>query len=519
MEPPFDQPLEMTVFDMREFYAQCDFKAGDSLMLKVEDSLKGVLSVRHLPAQGKSVDFAGTHDWVKALRDGFDAMREQEQSNYDCAEQMAWMFYLAESDQESRSVLTDPALSLPDFFRKQEDLTMKTIGQLTAFMLVDESIEDRMMKFMDEEEPEAETELDAIFQMMNLSLDTDDADAYMRDAIACGNINPSAVLERALSGRELIFPNEIIRQEFIDLWEELWDEVLERYNPKKDRFCKTRSVFLGFNDRCLKILRDMDLKGMDPQGILSNPDFMQLTEITGMIHSVFQMTNQMDEDTGSLPLPLDEISEKLGFVIDDLAERLTGEQPQVRQPVADGPVCQLKITLQDSNPPIWRRVLVPAGMELEDLHDVIQAVFGWDNCHLHQFVDGGTFYQAEDDEVYELPGVKVVNYAGISISDLLHKEKDEIVYKYDFGDSWDHTILLEKVLKPKAKQVLPICTKGARACPPEDCGGMNGYYHLLEVLSGPDCKGKRELLEWAGGPIDPEDFDLVAINARFRMPF
>jgi len=207
IQPPFDKPLDMTVFDMLGFYEQCGFKAGDSLMLKVEDWLKGVFSVRHIPAKGKTVDFAGTHAWVKALREGFEKMRIVEKPNYDCTEQIAWMFYYAKAGKGSPSVFTNPPLSIPDFFRKQKDLTMKTLGQVNFFSPVDEPVEQRIMDCMDDEEPEPDTELDALFQMMNLSLHSEDAEAYMRDAIACGKNDPAAVLERVLAGRELYFPN------------------------------------------------------------------------------------------------------------------------------------------------------------------------------------------------------------------------------------------------------------------------------------------------------------------------
>jgi len=167
----------------------------------------------------------------------------------------------------------------------------------------------------------------------------------------------------------------------------------ERYNPAGDRFRKVRSVFLELNDKCLKILRDMDKAGVDPQTIISNPDYLQLSEISSMIHSVFQMTNQIEDETEALPLPLDEVGEKLGEALDELADRLLGEQSNPAQKIADGPVYRLKITLKDSKPPIWHRVLVPSGIGLEQLQDVIQTVFGWHNCHLHQFIDGRTFYQ------------------------------------------------------------------------------------------------------------------------------
>jgi hypothetical protein len=518
LQPPFDKPLDVTVFDLRAFYDQCGFKVGDSLVLKVDDSRKGVLSVRHLPSKGKTVDFVGTRVWADAMRAGFEEMQSIEDPSFDCKEQIAWMYCFAEQDEDSPAVLNDPPLSLPDFFRKQTDLTIKTLGQVCFLWPVDIPVEERMMAFMDDK-PEPETELDAFFQMFNLSLDTDDAEAYMRDAIASGENDPAQVLERVLDGRDLMFPNQIVLEEFVDLWEELWREVQERYNPEKDDFRESRSVFLGFNDQCLKILRAMDQAGVDPVEIMGNQDYMKLGEISGMIHSVLVMSNQIEGEVDTPVLPLNEIKGSLGAVLDDLSQRLLQDQADKEQEISDRPIYQLKITLKGSKPPIWRRVLISSGMPLEKLHDIIQLTFGWYNCHLHQFVVGRTYYQpgGPDEDGFGMMDVEDSN--GLRVCELLRSEKDKISYEYDFGDGWDHQILLEKVLPPKPEKALPVCVKGLRACPPEDCGGIYGYYHLLETINGPDCAEKEELLEWTCGPIDPDAFDLVGINARLKERF
>jgi len=107
----------------------------------------------------------------------------------------------------------------------------------------------------------------------------------------------------------------------------------------------------------------------------------------------------------------------------------------------------------------------------------------------------------------------------VRVGDLLQKEKDKIVYEYDFGDSWEHTVTLEKILDPEEGQVYPVCIKGKRACPPEDCGGIWGYYNLLEILDDPKCDEHQGILDWVGGTIDPEAFDLEVANARVRQRF
>lgn len=184
---------------------------------------------------------------------------------------------------------------------------------------------------------------------------------------------------------------------------------------------------------------------------------------------------------------------------------------QTRQKQDD--VYQLKITLLGSKPAIWRRVLVPAEFTLEELHWVIQAAMPWTNSHLHQFYDRDrTFYS---DSRFELEGVE--DETTTPLSDLLRKPKDRIVYEYDFGDSWEHGIELEKILQREPKQKLPQCIDGKRAAPPDDCGGIWGYAELLEVLKNPQHEEFADHLEWLGGKWDAEKFDPAQFQKQAKL--
>jgi len=183
----------------------------------------------------------------------------------------------------------------------------------------------------------------------------------------------------------------------------------------------------------------------------------------------------------------------------------------------DTPTYQLKVTLKDVRPPIWRRILVPSDMTLARLHDVIQIAMGWTDSHLHMFVAGHTQYGVPDPDDH-LP---VWSDRRTRLFEVLEEPKDRIRYDYDFGDGWEHDVVLEKVLPAEAAAAKPVCTAGKRACPPEDCGGIYGYVELLETLSDPKHPDHDEMLEWAGGFLDPEEFDLDAVNQalasiRFR---
>jgi len=179
------------------------------------------------------------------------------------------------------------------------------------------------------------------------------------------------------------------------------------------------------------------------------------------------------------------------------------------------PIYQLKIMLCDSKPPIWRRVLVPGNITLGQLHHVIQIVMGWDDYHLHQFIVGEIYYS---DPTFELDmyGEGVYNEDSITLMRLVPGEKFKFRYEYDFGDDWLHDILVEKILPPDPEQRLPVCIKGVRACPPEDVGGIWGYYNFLEALENPDHPGHDNYTEWIGGEWDAEAFNLDEVNERLR---
>jgi hypothetical protein len=171
-------------------------------------------------------------------------------------------------------------------------------------------------------------------------------------------------------------------------------------------------------------------------------------------------------------------------------------------------VYQIKISLIGVKPPIWRTVLVSSDMKLDVFHNVIQLAMGWTDSHLHQFIANKVFYGIPDED-FELEMEDETKYR---LSQLLKEEKESLVYEYDFGDSWEHKILLEKILPFDTKTTMPVCIKGKRACPPEDCGGIWGYEELLETISNPKHTDHDDMLEWLGGEFDPEEFDLEAIN-------
>jgi hypothetical protein len=180
-------------------------------------------------------------------------------------------------------------------------------------------------------------------------------------------------------------------------------------------------------------------------------------------------------------------------------------------------IYQIKITLLDTKPPIWRRLLISSETTLDRLHHIIQAAMGWYDSHLHMFDIHGQQYSApspyDPGHLAEL-GMKSTNR--VKLSKLITDEGDRFIYEYDFGDSWAHQIVVEKILPSVPELKLPVCVKGVRACPPEDVGGVWGYDTFLEAIKDPTHPEHEEYLDWIGGDFDPEAFDLNEANARLK---
>lgn len=177
-------------------------------------------------------------------------------------------------------------------------------------------------------------------------------------------------------------------------------------------------------------------------------------------------------------------------------------------------VYQIKVTLCDSQPPIWRRIQVRSDTTLGRFHKILQCVMGWEDAHLHQFVIRGEQYGTPDQDEEGLR--KTRDERKYKLSELVAGEGEELLYNYDFGDCWQHVLAVEKTLSPDEHARYPVCLAGERACPPEDVGGIPGYEDFLEAINDPKHPEHEEYLEWIGGEFDPDAFDLDKVNRRLR---
>lgn len=180
-----------------------------------------------------------------------------------------------------------------------------------------------------------------------------------------------------------------------------------------------------------------------------------------------------------------------------------------RPPASARSIYQLKVTLCEVKPPVWRRIQIPASTHLDDLHLMIQAAMGWQNCHLHLFLINDQAY-GEPDPDFDDPPMHIEMH--FTLRQLVRRAGSRFTYEYDFGDGWTHDVVLEKTLVPDPEVSYPVCLDGQRACPPEDVGGAFGYEEFLEALADADHEEHESYLEWVGGEFDPEAFDIEEAN-------
>jgi len=173
-------------------------------------------------------------------------------------------------------------------------------------------------------------------------------------------------------------------------------------------------------------------------------------------------------------------------------------------------VYAIKVTLLGTRPPVWRRILVDRDMTLRNLHRTLQTVMGWENSHLHQFV---LPKQGSRNPRYG-SGTKIVNESRATVGDVIGAAGERLLYEYDFGDGWQHELLLEEVLLGD-ESFQQMCVAGGRCCPPEDCGGPQGFAEMLSALRDANHPDHDDVCAWLGD-FDPESFSEDEINRRLR---
>ena len=182
-------------------------------------------------------------------------------------------------------------------------------------------------------------------------------------------------------------------------------------------------------------------------------------------------------------------------------------------------IIQLKISIQKSDPLIYRTVLIEKETTFLELHHIIQVAMGWQNYHLFEFnLDGFRIGLIEESEKTNGYGSdQMLDATTISLMDILSIENEQFFYNYDFGDCWLHEITLEKMVLKENKVSYPLCIEGKLNCPPEDCGGIQGFYHVLSIIQNKKHPEYKDTRQWVGKKYDPNVFELEKINRKLKQ--
>jgi len=178
-------------------------------------------------------------------------------------------------------------------------------------------------------------------------------------------------------------------------------------------------------------------------------------------------------------------------------------------------IARIRIELEHIAPLIWRRVDVSLTTNLRALHEIIQAVMPWENYHLYQFAMGERVY-GEPDPEDAVWGCKIYQAKGMRLGTLVDRGITELLYTYDFGDDWQHSVIVEEVLEVTLGTDYPLFIDGEHTAPPEDVGGPPGFMDFVEAMAKPRHPQRKDLVRWYGGPFNPVDFGAERIAENIR---
>jgi hypothetical protein len=248
----------------------------------------------------------------------------------------------------------------------------------------------------------------------------------------------------------------------------------------------------------------------------TKPAYFNMYDGFGILTALLMNLPTMSEaQAASVYTLMENLIEGMLVKLDQFASQLPAH-PSHRKPKSTGELYQFKITLNYTEPPIWRRIQVP-DCTLHQLHEHIQSAMGWENYHLYEFNVKGDRYGDPDTMNDDFMDMECADATTSMLSDILPDKGKKFAFKYtyDFGDDWNHIIQFEGRPAPEPKAKYPLCVEGERACPPEDVGGVPGYYYCLEALADPKHEAHAEMKEWIGR-FDPEKFDAKRVTKAMR---
>ncbi|WP_372807869.1 hypothetical protein [Pontiella sp.] len=309
----------VATFDLRDYFAECGFRNGDSLMVRVLDWMQGVYSISHAPAS-QPLELSDVRNWTVAMRDAYKQMQDELGVEGDCYEQFSVMMLLGK-EVGSYPLMKHPPLSLAAFFNAQQDIVVKTLADRAVFCNEGDEPMDNLFASLFGDPEDEPGELDDFFKQLGLSISEDEAEAYMRDALYRGKSSPDEVLARICAGRALYFKSADEQDDFHELWQELWEDIELFYDREQDAYAAARARLLELNDRCFAAMRGLDKQGAFEK-VVQHPAFKDFNMLTASLSSLLVRLNGMPDDSETSPEKLSKTVDGLVPVLEDILLRL-----------------------------------------------------------------------------------------------------------------------------------------------------------------------------------------------------
>lgn len=502
----------LTVYDMTETYRRTGFRPGDAFVAEILSWREGSYRLKKISAEDrKPLQFAAAR-WYETLEKNILRRNEEWGPKDPPGEQIARAIWDCGPE-----ALAAPGIHVGGFIGAMKELDL-TSAEAGVFLWK----KGEKPSFVGQSLFSGNVgSLDAILNDLAVSYDETEVEAFMRDALFHGGTRMDDVRDRILDRRATVFVDRRQKEAFQERMQELWDEVRGQYDRKADADKgPLRSELLAMIEAITETIRALDRK----QTAVSDIPMDLLMALTSPMTILKQFVTSLN-DSSALP---SEDAEKIRGILGEMKfdiQRVSadleaqtgrnsgGSRRERDQPAQARKVYQIKVSLKGIKPPIWRRILIGSDMTLRELHQVIQIAMGWTESHLHEFKIGSLRYGVAEDDGF---GERPEDEEATLLADVVTGAKMKFRYEYDFGDSWIHELMVEKIVDPDAATPVPVCIGGARACPPEDCGGIHGYYDILETLRGPATSERQELREWLGGNYDAASFNMDAVNVVLR---
>lgn len=524
------QELEVQVLDMAEVYKACNFQPGEHFHVKIEDWQNSVFSLEHAAAYG--ADTPEVQKQITIFTEKLAYVQKESGVLLDIGEQLSRaLFYCG------KNFLASPLFHLQIFAEKNPQFELLQVGLFKSLWKRGEIPASLF--------PPASDEFDLGRQLISFPIAF--YEASIRDLLYNGANSPQELID-GISVLPLENPKD--NRAEIKQVKALWHKLQAQYDRSADvQVGSYRNKVLELFFRTMGCLAPIIMTlSLNKKTIPVDLQTMiyQNTQLLETLKTIVYLMNAGDQALPWLGTRFQENLERYTIMVVEFEKKAGKEQAMYapafedwlddeddedddddeemwltphskknkKKPQVDeksrNTVYQLKVTLEDTQPPIWRRIQITGDATLGDVHAIMQIVMGWQDEHMHAFTINKFEYGSP---MQEFEGRDEDSY---TLSEVVTGKGMKFRYEYDFGDGWSHQIVVEKIMPCESGQTYPVCLDGAGACPPEDCGGVPGFYDMLEVLKNPKSEEYEEISEWLGDSFDPTLFEIEEVNRELR---